>query len=129
MILVDSSVWIDYFNGQENRESLLLDRLLLQHTIITGDIILLEILQGFSNDRDFLLARNELSKLPCYDLSNKDLALKGAQYYRTLRKKGITIRKTIDMVIGTFCIENDVMLLHRDKDFLPMSEHLGLKSF
>lgn len=126
MILVDTSVWIDYFNGQKSRETEKLDELLSVEEIITGDIILAEILQGFRKDADFYKAKEYLCSLVCLSISNKNIAIKSAQNFRYLRKKGITIRKTTDMLIGTFCIENNIPLLHNDKDFLPLTE-LGLQ--
>lgn len=127
MILVDSSVWIDYFNGNSSWQTDKLDHLLGNELIITGDIIVLEILQGFKANKDFKTAKKDLEKLPCYSLTSPLLAIEGAQNFRSLRKKGITIRKTIDTIIATFCIYNRHTLLHSDKDFEPFEEHLGLK--
>jgi len=127
MILTDSSVWIDYFNGNQTWQTNKLDFLLSDELIITGDIILTEILQGFRNDLDFRIAKKALNSLPCYTLCGKEIALKSANNFRVLRKRGVTIRKTIDMIIGTFCIENGFILLHDDKDFLPLIELLQLK--
>ncbi len=126
MILIDTSVWIDYFNGQKNKYTDKLDDLLLSEVIIIGDIILAEILQGFKNDKDFEKAKEYLNNLTCHSISNKDIAIKSAENFRQLRKKGITVRKTTDMLIGTFCIENNIPLLHNDKDFLPLVK-LGLQ--
>ncbi len=127
MILVDSSVWIDYFNGVENTETTLLDEFLSTDTICIGDIILAEVLQGFRSDRDYKLAKEILTELPIYQISTPELALVGADNYRKLRKKGITIRKSVDNWIATFCIENKIPLLFSDKDFNPYVEHLGLR--
>ncbi len=127
MILIDTSVWIDYFNGQKNKYTDKLDDLLLSEVIIIGDIILAEILQGFKNDKDFEKAKEYLNNLTCHSISNKDIAIKSAENFRQLRKKGITVRKTTDMLIGTFCIENNIPLLHNDRDFKPL-EMLGLIS-
>jgi predicted nucleic acid-binding protein len=127
MILVDTSVWVDYFNGTINWQTDKLDALLAKEFVIMGDIILAEILQGFRKDSDFNTAKKVLSYLSCFTLSNKEIAIKSASNFRFLRKKGITVRKTIDMLIGTFCIENEISLLHNDKDFLPLKE-LGLKT-
>ena len=126
MILVDTSVWIDYFNGKRNRQTDKLDKFLSAEEIIMGDIILSEILQGFRNDSDFNKAKEALDYLQCYSISNKTIAVKSAENFRSLRKKGSTVRKTTDMLIGTFCIENNIPLLHNDKDFDPM-EKLGLQ--
>ena len=126
MILVDTSVWIDYFNGIINDHTEKLDELLTSDIIITGDIILAEILQGFRKDSDFRKAKDALDLLDCYALVNKQIAVKSAENYRYLRKKGITVRKTTDLIIGTFCIENEIPLLHNDKDFDRMKQ-LGLQ--
>jgi len=128
MILVDSSVWIDYFNGQLTVQTDYLDQILGKELIVVGDIILLEVLQGFKSDRDFALARKSLEVFPLRNMLGREIALKSANNYRILRKKGITIRKTIDIVIGTFCIENNIKLLHSDKDFEPLSKYLHLKN-
>ena len=127
MILVDSSVWIDYFNGAETTETKLLDGFLTTDTICIGDIILTEVLQGFRSDKDYKLAREMLTELPIYQIMTPDLALVGAENFRKLRKKGITIRKSVDIWIATFCIQNQIPLLFSDKDFNPFVEHLGLR--
>ena len=127
MILVDSSVWIDYFNGVETIETALLDEFLSTDAICIGDIILAEVLQGFRIDRDYKLAKEILTELPIYQIVTPELALVGADNYRKLRKKGVTIRKSVDNWIATFCIENRIPLLFSDKDFNPYVEHLGLR--
>lgn len=127
MILVDSSVWIDYFNGVPNRTTDILDNELGNQLIITGDLIVLEVLQGFSKDRDYRLGKSLMETLPHFSLCNRELAIQAAMNYRLLRRKGVTVRKTIDMVIATFCIENQLPLLQNDKDFIPMQVHLGLE--
>lgn len=126
MILVDTSVWIDYFNGKMNIHTDKLDKLLSSEQVIMCDIILVEILQGFRKDLDYNKAKEVLDFLNCYSISNKKIAIQSAENFRYLRKKGITIRKTIDMLIGTFCIENKIPLLHNDNDFYPL-EQLGLQ--
>ena len=128
MILVDSSVWIDYFNGLITRQTDYLDQILGKELIIVGDFILLEVLQGFKSNRDFEIARKLLEEFPIENMLGKEIALKTAQNYRLLRKKGITIRKTIDIIIGTFCNENNFTLLYSDRDFDPLVKYLGLKS-
>jgi predicted nucleic acid-binding protein len=128
MILVDSSVWIDYFNGRHTKQTDLLDSLLGQELIVIGELILTEVLQGFYEDSDFEKAKNLLDSLIFVNMLDKILAVKSAENYRFLRKKGITVRKTIDVLIATFCIENNLPLLHSDKDFHPMEKHLNLKS-
>ena len=128
MILVDSSVWIAYFNGIENWQANMLDRLLSEELILIGDLILTEVLQGFKYDKDFRNAKEFMSALPFYEMCGYDMSVKSASNYRKLRKKGITVRRTIDVMIGTFCIEKKVMLLHDDHDFEPLERELGLKS-
>ncbi len=120
MIIVDSSVWIDYFNGVVTFQTNTLDDLLSRQLIAIGDLILTEVLQGFRDDKDYQIALQLLQSLYCYEMVNKTLALKAAQNYRILRKQGMTIRKTIDVFIATFCIENNCHLLHSDKDFDKM---------
>jgi predicted nucleic acid-binding protein len=127
MILVDSSVWIDFFNGVDSPPADKLYQLLGNEVIVTGDLIVVEVLQGFQNDAHFLNAKQVLQELPIFNLSNRELSITAAENYRALRKRGLTIRKTIDMVIGTFCIENDITFLHKDKDFIPLETYLGLK--
>lgn len=127
MILVDSSVWIDYFNGTETTETSLLDQYLTTDIISIGDIILAEVLQGFKTDKDYKQAKELLLELPIYQIMTPDLALVGADNYRKLRKKGITVRKSVDNWIATFCIQNQVSLLFSDRDFEPFVEHLGLR--
>ena len=127
MILVDSSVWIDYFNGYKTWQTNLLDNLLSDVPIIIGDLILAEILQGFRSDNDFESAKSYLSDLPLRGMGGYQVAVKSAQNYRILRKKGVTVRKTIDVIIGTYCIMEELPLLHDDRDFDPMVAYLSLK--
>ena len=128
MILIDSSVWIAYFNGVINPETDRLDSLLGVAPVGTGDIMLTEVLQGFRHDSDFAVAKDLLSFIPIYNMLNMELAYKSADNYRWLRKKGFTVRKNIDAIIATFCIENDFALLHCDKDFLPFHRTLNLRN-
>lgn len=127
MILVDSSVWIDYFNGVENPYTVKLDSLLGVELIATGDIILTEILQGFQSDKDFKAAKAMLLNLTVFDMLGQQNAIAAAEHYLSLRKQGITVRKTIDCMIATFCIQNNHQLLFCDKDFQPFVEHFGLE--
>ena len=127
MILVDSSVWVDYFNGVTGPHTNLLDRLLLKERILIGDIILTEVLQGFRSDTDFRKARTLLDALEYCPMLGKEIALQSAQNYRKLRRAGVTVRKTIDVVIATFCIVNRHRLLHTDRDFDAIEKLLGLK--
>jgi len=128
MILVDSSVWIDYFNGKITPRTDWLDSVLGRETIVVGDIIFVEVLQGFKRKRDFERAKESLSSFPFMEMLGRELAVKSAENYRFLRKKGVTVRKTIDVIIGTFCIHNELALLHDDQDFVPIETHLKLKA-
>lgn len=128
MILVDSSVWIDYFRGISSAETDRLDDLLGRTPVAIGDIILTEVLQGFTNERDFNKAMRLLGTLECIALSGPGLAVQAARNFRLLRAKGITIRKTIDTIIATRCIEDAIAVLFSDRDFQPFVEHLGLVS-
>ena len=127
MTFVDSSVWVDYFNGIQTWQTDKLYQLLADKLIVIGDIVLAEVLQGFRSDKDFHKAKEALNALPCYNVCGKEIAIKSANNFRFLRKKGTTIRKTVDMIIGTFCIENNYTLLHDDKDFEPLAKYLRLK--
>jgi len=127
MMVVDSSVWIDYFNGKITKQTDLLHSLLGNELIVVGDLILTEVLQGFQNDKDFKKAGELLDSLIFRQMLGKELAVKSAKNYRRLRKKGVTVRKTIDVIIATFCIANNLPLLHSDRDFYPMQKHLNLK--
>lgn len=126
MILVDSSVWIDYFNGKDTPAVERLDQLLGIQPLAIGDIILTEVLQGFRQDKDYATAKEILLSLTVFQLTNTHLAIRSADNFRILRKQGITIRKTIDVIIATFCIEEKHSLLFSDRDFLPFVKHLGL---
>ncbi len=126
MVLIDSSVWIDFFRGIDSRETILLQELLSTDRVAIGDLIITELLQGFRTQKHLNMARDIIRNLYYYDLVGKQIAEKAAENFRILRKKGITVRKTIDVIIGTFCIENNVKLLHNDRDFRPMQENFGL---
>jgi predicted nucleic acid-binding protein len=127
MVLVDTSVWVDYFNGIETPRTDRLDQLLGSGRLLTGDLILAELLQGFARDADYRTARRLLLELPCAELVGRDSALRAADYYRRLRKRGVTVRKTIDVLIGTYCIQHGHELLHADRDFDSMQQYLGLR--
>ena len=128
MILVDSSVWIDYFRGEVTPQTARLDALLGSEPLAVGDLILTEVLQGFVSDRDFTQARKLLTSLDVVTLGGQDAALQAARNFRTLRALGVTVRKTIDTLIATCCIEHDFALLYSDRDFEPFVKHLGLRS-
>jgi predicted nucleic acid-binding protein len=128
VVLVDTSVWIDFFNGQATAHTEKLNNLLSSTIVVVGDLILAEVLQGFSADKDYNLAKKLLQELELVSLCNVAYAIKSADHYRLLRKKGITIRKTIDCLIATYCIENKLPLLYSDNDFDLFTKHLSLKS-
>jgi predicted nucleic acid-binding protein len=128
VIFVDTSVWIDFFNGNDTAEVDLLDNALGNQTVAIGDLIALEILQGFKSDVDYRAAKELLGALTVYEMLGETAAYKCADNYRALRKRGITIRKTADVIIATFCIEKNFPLLFSDKDFIPFVDHLGLRS-
>ena len=127
MILVDSSVWIDYFRGIAAPQTAKLDALLGTELIATGDLILIEVLQGFVIDRDFVRAKRLMSSLTMFDLAGRAVAIRAAENFRTLRSVGISVRKTIDTIIATHCIVNGLPLLYSDRDFDPFVERLGLR--
>jgi len=127
LILVDSSVWIAYFNGTIAAQTQKLDGLLGQQPLAIGDLILTEVLQGFVDERDFNQTRKMLTSLIVVELGGREIAIQAAKNFRALRKLGVTVRKTIDTVIATRCIESGYELLHNDRDFDPFAEHLGLR--
>ena len=127
MLVVDSTVWVDYFNGIQNPQADYLHQMMDKRPILIGDLILAEVLQGFRQDVDFEKARRALGKFTQVEMVNTGLALQSARYFRLLRGKGITVRKTIDSLIATFCIENKHDLLHNDDDFDGYEKHLRLK--
>ena len=127
MIVVDTSVWVDYFNGETNPHTDLLDILLVRERLLIGDIILTEVLQGFRRDAGFHKAHELLDTLEFREMLGREVALRSAQNYRKLRKAGVTVRKTIDVMIATFCVMHGHQLLHDDRDFDAMEKHLGLK--
>ena len=127
MVLVDTSVWVDYFNGQRTSTTDALDDLLSSTLVLVGDLILTEVLHGFRHDSDFRTAKQLLLELEVRTLCDTEIALKAASNFRALRKTGITVRKTVDAVIATYCIEHALPLLFSDRDFVPFTEHLGLR--
>ena len=128
MILVDSSVWIDYFNGIPTWQTDLLDIYLSKVPVVIGDLILTEVLQGFRSNTDYETAKKFLSALPFRQIGGYNVAVQSAQNYRFLRRTGVTVRKTIDIIIATFCIMEGLILLHDDRDFDPMVSHFSLKT-
>jgi predicted nucleic acid-binding protein len=129
VILADTSIWIDYFNGIESIGTDSLDSALNDGTVAMGDLIFLEILQGFRNDKEFSKAKKTLATLDQYELFGIHMAERCADNYRFLRKKGLAVKKTIDLIIATFCIENKIQLLFSDKDYGPFVEFLKLEKF
>lgn len=127
MILVDSSVWIDYFRAADTPQVALLDSFLGRSRVAVGDLIAAEVLQGVSDEQQFKWVKQTLDAFDHIDLVGYDLAVKASENYRALRTRGITICKTIATLIATRCIEDGLMLLHADRDFVPFAEHLGLK--
>lgn len=127
MTLVDSSVWINQFNQVPDPAVERLRRSITEGPLLVGDLILCEVLQGFRSEAQARLVERALSQYQLVTLSSPELAIKAAANYRLLRRRGITIRKTIDVIIGTFCIERGHALLHSDRDFEPMERYLGLQ--
>ena len=127
MILVDTSVWIDYFNGVVNVHTDLLDASIGQGVVAIGDLILLEILQGIRDETQYHQTKQSLLLLDQYGMLGTDMAARCADNCRALRKRGITIRKTADVIIASFCIEQDLPLLFTDRDFIPFVDHLRLR--
>jgi predicted nucleic acid-binding protein len=128
MILIDSSVWIDYFNGVYNQKTDFLYSNLGREEFVIGDLIYTEVLQGFSDERSYRKAKELLDVFPFKNIGGKEIALSSANNYRILRKKGVTIRKTVDVFIATFCIENNISLLQNDRDFEPFIKLCNLQS-
>ena len=126
MILVDSSVWIDYFRGISTPESDCFDALLGREPLAIGDLIATEVLQGFTSDRDYEQTKALLDTLEWVEIGGRDVALAAAENYRTLRARGVTVRKTIDTLIATRCLVDNLALLYSDRDFDPFVAHLRL---
>ncbi|RBM04906.1 type II toxin-antitoxin system VapC family toxin [Novacetimonas cocois] len=127
MILVDSSVWIDFFRGTVTPQVDVLDRLLGEEPVAIGDLMMTEVLQGFASERDFNKARRMLGALDLVEIGGRDVMIEAARYFRDLRARGITIRQTIDTLIATRCIVSGYRLLYSDRDFDPFVTHLGLE--
>jgi predicted nucleic acid-binding protein len=127
LILVDSSVWIDYFNSVSNKPAERLDNLLGQEPLLIGDLILTEVLQGFADEKAFNQAHKLLIGMTVVELGGEDVAVQAARNFRTLRAFGVTVRKTIDTIIATRCIVSGYALLHNDRDFDAFALHLGLR--
>ena len=126
MIVVDSSVWIDFLNGRDAPHVGRLRAAFGTEEIVVGDLMLCEVLQGLETDRAARDVERLLRRFDIVSMAGDAIAVSAARNFRTLRRLGITVRKTIDLLIGTWCIENRMALLHNDRDFRPMSRHLGL---
>lgn len=127
-MLVDSSVWIDYFRGKATSQTDRLDAVLGSEPIATGDLILTEVLQGFAVEKDFNQAKKLLTSAIVVDIAGADVAIAAAKNFLALRAAGVTVRKTIDTLIATRCIVDKMSLLYSDRDFDPFVKHLGLRS-
>jgi len=128
VILVDSSVWIDYLRGIDTRQTDRLHALLGVEPLAIGDLILTEVLQGTTSEKDFRSVQRLLGNLDVLQLGGSAVAVQAARNFPALREKGVTVRKTIDCIIATRCIMDDLTLLHSDRDFDPFITHLGLRS-
>ncbi len=127
MVLVDTSAWIDYFNGVAAPHTDAVDQALESDRVVIGDLIIAELLQGFRSDADYLEASALIERLEYRDLVGKDIAVKASDNYRMLRRGGVTVRKTIDLIIATFCVDNGLPLIHNDRDFDVLEQQLGLE--
>jgi predicted nucleic acid-binding protein len=128
VILVDTSVWVDHLNDDLTDQVRTLRRLIGRERLLVGDLVLCEVLQGLRSDREADQVEQAMRRFDLVTLTGPDLAVRAAANYRFLRGKGVTVRKTIDVLIGTFCIERGHALLHDDRDFEPMRLHLGLQT-
>ena len=126
MIVVDSSVWIDFLNGRNAPHVRRLRAVLGMDEVIVGDLMLCEVLQGLGSERAAQKIEALLRRFEIVPMAGDAIAVAAARNFRSLRRRGITVRKTIDLLIGTWCIENRRALLHNDSDFHPMARHLGL---
>lgn len=125
-ILVDSSVWIDFFRGQDTEQTSIIGGQIPDHDFLTADLVMCEVLRGCQSEKEFHASLWHLTEYEVVTISDPDLAIKAAANYRSLRSRGVTVRGTIDALIATWCIENEAWLLHSDRDFDPFEEHMGL---
>lgn len=126
-VIIDTTVWIDFFRGQETKQTALLETIVRRGEGALGDLIVSEILQGVERDAEFRKLQRHLFDFTIYPMVGRQNAVASARNYRTLRAKGFTVRKIVDCWIATFCIDRSFALLHNDRDFDPFEEHLGLK--
>ncbi len=126
MIVVDSSVWIDFLDGRRAPHVARLREILGTDEIVVGDLMLCEVLQGIDGERAARQVETLLRRFEIVPMAGEAIAVAAARNFRSLRRRGVTVRKTIDLLIGTWCIENRRPLLHDDSDFRPMARHLGL---
>ena len=131
MLVVDSGVWIDFFNDRPGAATETLDRLLRDGEVrlVVPDLVLYEVLRGFRAERELRQARMLMQMLDVETAGGPALALEAAHHYRSLRAAGVTVRSAIDVLVATFCIENDYALLHRDRDFDAFEQHRGLRTW
>jgi len=127
MIIADTSVWVDYFRGIDAAHTNKLDMALGTDEFFMGDLIITELMQGARTEKSISQIKDIISKMQCVNMVGQKIAYESAANYRLLRSKGITVRKTIGMLIGTYCIQSDASLIHNDRDFDPIEIHLGLK--
>ena len=126
MIVVDTSVWIDYFNGVATPQTSRLDSIVGRERIVVGDLIAAEVLQGFRTESDVSTVSDLFGRFERRDMAGWPVALAAARNFRLMRRAGVTVRKTIDVLIATYCVEHGHALLHADRDFDAMEHHLGL---
>ena len=131
MLVVDSGVWIDFFNGNENPARTVLRALLHdgEVRVVVPDLVLFEVLRGFRSERELRMARSLMESLSIEAVGGARLALEAAQHYRSLRAVGVTVRSSIDVLVASFCIERDYALLHRDRDFEAFESLRGLRGW
>lgn len=129
IVLPDSSVWIDYLRGADTAGAMALDRVVDTQIVLLGDLVIAEVLRGVSSEKQAQMIVDRFGSFEVVHLGGKAVAIEAARFYRLLRSKAVTIRGTVDLLIGTWCILNDVPLLHGDRDFAGMERHLGLKSW
>jgi predicted nucleic acid-binding protein len=126
-LVADSSVWISFYRNENSAAKLSLAEALRTQTVLVPDVVLVEVLRGINSEKEAVAIAVEFENFQVVETVGKKSALKAAKNYRFLRSKGKTVRGTVDLLIATWCIENDIPLLHADRDFAGFEEHLGLK--